>query len=222
MKRCMGWIILNLCLCSLSFGAESETVRTDFSDGFGPWKYLDSGQWLIAQEQGNAIARLDQPGDQRPPVRRPTAYCMLGEQVWEDMQITLRAKTLEPDSVVNRDICIIFGYVDDTHFYYTHISSNSDDRFHNIIMKVKGSKRETIDLEVSPEARLTSDWHTIRVEHDKSGAIRVFVDNLESPLMTARDTDYPAGSVGFGSFDDRALFDDVVVTGHRLKPVEAE
>ena len=40
--------------------------------------------------------------------------------------------------------------------------------------------------------------------------------------MTAQDTDYSAGSVGFGSFDDRALFDDVTVQGRRLSPFPSE
>jgi hypothetical protein len=108
------------------------------------------------------------------------------------------------------------------HYYYAHLSSNSDDTFHNIIMKVTGTERETIDRETLPEARLTDDWHTIRVEHETSGAIRVYVDDLEIPLMTAQDTTYPAGSVGFGSFDDRALFDDVVVSGQRREPFDEE
>jgi hypothetical protein len=217
-----GWIFLILAVCAHCVGAKSSTVRIDFSEGFGPLEVLDSGEWLIVEESGNAMARLNKAGEQRPPVRRPTAYCLLGGQVWENMQITLRTKTLEPESTVNRDICIIFGYVDDTHFYYAHISSNSDDRVHNVIMKVAGTEREVIDLEVLPEARLSNGWHTVRVEHDKSGAIRVYVDDLEFPLMTARDSDYPAGSVGFGSFDDRALFDDVVVTGQLLDPFEEQ
>ena len=218
----IGWILLFLVVRSFSFGTETSTLRTDFSEGFGPWEYLDSGEWLIVEVAGNSIARLNKAGEQQLPVRRPTAYCLLSGQVWTDTQITLRAKTLESDLVVNRDISIIFGYVDDTHFYYAHISSNSDDAFHNIIMKVKGTERETIDLEVLPEPRLTGGWHTLRVEHDKSGAIRVYVDDFESPLMTAQDTDYPAGSVGFGSFDDRALFDDVIITGKRLKPFDEQ
>jgi hypothetical protein len=110
----VGWIILSLILCTRSFGSEHSKVEIDFSDGFGPLTYLDSGEWLIVEESGNPVARLNKEGEQRPPVRRPTAYCLLEGQVWEDVQITLRAKTLEPDSVVNRDICIIFGYVDDT------------------------------------------------------------------------------------------------------------
>lgn len=132
---------------------------------------------------------------------------------WSDTTINLRARTLEPESVVNRDVVVIFGYVDDTHFYYTHLSSNSDGRFHTIIMKVNGTERETIHLETSPPAPLTEAWHDIRVVHEANGSIHVYVDDMETPVMTAVDSSFSVGAVGFGCFDDRALFDDVQISG---------
>ncbi|MEZ5278028.1 MAG: hypothetical protein R3F07_16725 [Opitutaceae bacterium] len=191
----------------------AATLTTDFSEGFGEWVPLASGAWEIDAEDGNPLAALVEPGAQRPPVRRPTAYLFLQDHVWMDVEITLKAKSLEPESVVNRDVVVIFGYIDDTHFYYAHIAASSDDKNHNVIKKVSGDQRTNIDRETLPEARLTDGWHTVRVRHGKTGEIEVFVDDLETPLMTAVDRDYPAGSVAFGCFDDRALFDDVRVEG---------
>ena len=51
------------------------------------------------------------------------------------------------------------------------------------------------------------------MEHAAAGTIRVFVDNMTTPRLTAHDTTYPAGALAFGCFDDRALFDDVTVSG---------
>ena len=125
----------------------------------------------------------------------------------------MQARTLEPARTINRDIVVIFGYVDETHFYYAHISSNADDRFHNILMKVDGTERQTIHKENLPEARLSDEEHTIRVRHSRSGEIAVFVDDMKEPLMTAKDPSYPVGLVGFGAFDDRAEFSHVLVKG---------
>ena len=191
----------------------AATLTTDFSEGFGEWVPLASGAWEIDAEDGNPVAALVEPGTQRPPVRRPTAYLFLQDHVWMDVEITLRVKSLEPESVVNRDVVVIFGYVDDTHYYYVHVAASSDDKNHNVIKKVSGNQRVNIDRENRPEARLIRGWHTIRVRHEKTGEINVFVDDLEMPLMTAIDHDYPAGSVAFGSFDDRALFDDIRIEG---------
>lgn len=39
----------------------------------------------------------------------------------------------------------------------------------------------------------------------------LWMDDLEKPLMTARDTTYPSGRLGVGTFDDRAEFGRVVI-----------
>lgn len=80
-------------------------------------------------------------------------------------------------------------------------------------MKVDGETRQTIDLQTLPEARLTDGWHSLRLELGRIGAIKIFIDDLVTPLMTALDQFYPQGAVGFGSFDDRAEFDDILITG---------
>ncbi len=148
-------------------------------------------------------------------VRRPAGYA-LAPGDWRNATLTVEARTLEPPSVINRDIVLIFGYVDETHFYYAHISSNSDGTAHTVIMRVDGDDRSVIHSPsiVSP-APLGSDWHVLRVSHRATGEIEVFVDDMEDPVMTANDTRYPAGRMGFGTFDDPAEFRAAEITGER-------
>ena len=200
-------------LVGLSSLSSATEVSTDFADGFGLWTQSPTGKWEIQNDGGNFVAALTEAGVQPGGVRRPTAYLLLPSIEWTDTTINLRARTSEPESVVNRDVVVIFGYVDPTHFYYAHLSSNSDDRFHTIIMKVMGDARETIDLQDAPVAPLTDAWHDIRLTHKANGTIRVYVDDMTTPVLTAEDTTFPVGAVGFGCFDDRALFDDVRVSG---------
>jgi hypothetical protein len=166
---------------------------------------LNTSHWKNGEVEGRKCLILDHTGEQRPPVRRPGEYALLKS----DLPIgvfTVEAATLEPETIKNRDICLLFGYQDDTHFYYAHVSSNSDNKFHNIIMRVDGDSRTKINRETDPEPRLSNGWKTIRIQHLENGEISVFVDDLSKPLMTAKDTTYPVGSIGFGAFDDRAAF----------------
>lgn len=201
-----GWIPIPL------HGAES-VITTDFHDGFGPWQALHTGTWKQDSETGTVI--LDQPGAQRPPVRRPSAYLLLPGIVWSDLTLTLEARTLAPPETINRDIVLLFGYTDDTHYYYAHLSSRSDGEAHTVIMKVAGDVRETIQRESLPPPPLGNEWQTFRVRLYPDGEIKVFVDDFEHPLLSAHDTTYPAGAVGFGSFDDRAEFRLVTVSGEQ-------
>ena len=203
--------------CCLAVGVatallHAETLETNFESGFGPWVPLFSGTWEIQNQSGNHVAALTVPGVNRPPVRRPQAYLFLNGHSWTDYVFTVHAKTVEPAATTTRDVVLIFGYTDDTHYYYAHTSSKADS-IHSVIMKVAGNQRATIHLESNPSPALNGNWQTIRVEHAASGTIRVFVDNLITPRLTANDTAYPAGAVAFGCFDDRALFDDISISG---------
>lgn len=193
----------------------ADIVTTDFESGYGPWVPLFSGTWQIQEQAGNHVAALTVAGVDRLPVRRPRAYLFLPEHTWSDYNLTVSAKTLESASLSFRDVVLIFGYLDDTHYYYAHTSSRSDST-HTVIMKVSGNQRGTIHLETNPPPALNGNWQIIRVQHAASGHIKVFVDNMVTPRLTAQDSSYPVGAVAFGCFDDRALFDDVSVSGTLL------
>jgi hypothetical protein len=53
-----------------------------------------------------------------------------------------------------------------------------------------------------------------------SGATEVYFDDMEQPVMTATDATFAWGSVGVGTFDDTADFDNVQVRGEVVKRSE--
>jgi len=216
-------ICLGLVVVSAAGLSADELLRNDFTNDMVPWVPLpDQGSWILS----DGALVIETIGEQREGVRRPSTYVLLENRVFLDMDLRLKAMSLEPEEWQWRDISIIFGYVDDLHYYYAHLSSLSDGTAHNIIMKVDGDNernpRVTIQNEKKPPTRLTDGWHDVRVEHTVAGAIRVYIDDLNVPLMTATDTTYPVGSIGIGSFDDRAAFDDVVLNGEELNWIETE
>ncbi len=189
-----------------------KTTRYALSDSGDRITLLNPHSWKTDDVDGRKCLILAVPGPQRPPVRRPGEYALLKTaEALKDYALVVEAQSLEPVSLVGRDVCILFGYRDDTHFYYAHISNDSNGETHNIVMKVEGDSRRRINIEDRPEPRMTEGWHTIKVRHMASGDITVWVDDMESPLMTAHDMDYPSGSIGFGAFDDRAAFASVEI-----------
>lgn len=198
---------------SSELSTANQTFSDNFDAGLGNWQLLNPDSWEIQTEGDNPVLVLLKKGPQIPPVRRPGEYGLIRDKQWTDITVTMRIKTLMPDEVKGRDICILFGYVDDTHFYYAHLCSDSNGKSHNVIMKVSGDERNVIMKETLPQPRLTSQWHTVRIEHLSGGSIKVWMDDMDEPLMTADDNDYPAGMVGVGSFDDIAMFDSIEVKG---------
>jgi hypothetical protein len=66
----------------------------------------------------------------------------------------------------------------------------------------------------APPAVTDEQWHQVRVRHcADTGEIAVYLDGAKKPLMTATDTTFDSGRVGFGSFDNIGRLRNLTVTG---------
>jgi hypothetical protein len=104
----------------------------------------------------------------------------------------------------HRDACVFFGFQDPSHFYYVHIATNSDPHAHQIFT-VHDQPRKAITQQGTSgfDWAAPDRWHHVRLLRDlDSGKIKVFVNDLRTPIMTAVDKSHGEGFVGFGSFDD--------------------
>lgn len=146
---------------------------------------------------------------------RPGSYA-LAPGNWRNVDIRVTGRTLRTAGTPNRDIIIPFGYVDETHYYYAHFGAISDGVAHTQIVKINGANnRSSISMPVivSPAPFQSLAATQFRVTHHADGQIAAYCNDLNVPIMTAVDTTFPAGRVGFGSFDDPAEFTSIIVTG---------
>lgn len=213
-------LLAGLGLATLTWGAAvaAERLTDDFSAGWDRWQPLQAANWELRRDGDNPYLALVKPGvvpptPERPGVRRPAEFVLLKDRRWREVTLTAKVQSLRPTTLKGRDVVLLFGWQDDGHGYYVHLSNDSNGGTHNVIVRVDGTTRKAIQQPPKPAPCLTDGWHTARVSLSAEGAIKVFFDNLEEPLMTAQDTTYRDGMVGLGAFDDPAAFDDVVVEG---------
>jgi hypothetical protein len=163
---------------------------------------------------------LTEPGtDPADGIRRPFEYAVLsaGPEL-ASFDLSAQVRLDEPASVNNRDVIVVFGWQSDTEYYYAHLSQDNTIYAHNGIFKVDGADRERIDDQWdgkvgAPPAVTDEEWHDVRVVRcADSGDIAVYVDGLDTPLLTANDTTFTEGRVGFGSFDNFGRLRDLTVT----------
>jgi hypothetical protein len=158
-----------------------------------------------------AAALLTAPGVPGP-VRAPTSRSLLAGHDVASFEFSGRLRCDTDPAIAVRDICILFHYRDPTHFYYVHFAGSSDE-VHNIIGLVDGADRVKINAEPAggSVARLTDRaWHAFKVTCDaRTGEIRAYLDDMNAPILTARDRTLGHGLVGVGSFDDTGAFDDL-------------
>jgi hypothetical protein len=86
---------------------------------------------------------------------------------------------------------------------------------------VNGKDRVKINHEPPGHSKALVDdlrFHDFKVTcNAETGKIRVYLDGITSPILTATDKTLGHGKVGLGSFDDTGSFDDIKLWGKIYK-----
>ncbi len=197
--------------CNSDAGQQRDTDSGLQLVTLGDWVFEQPSLWK--QEEG--LLELVSPGTPLEGIRRPFSVAHLaGTQSVGDFHLTAQVKSTQDPDVVGRDVILVFGYRSESEFYYAHLSNDNKAAVHNGIFVVDGSDRRRIDdqgPENPPETRLMDEaWHQIRLDRDsQAGTIKVFMDDLRDPLITATDDTFDSGAVGFGSFDDTGAIQNI-------------
>jgi hypothetical protein len=185
---------------------EPRTVRVVAPATPQHWDPLTDDLWAYEGEELVLTKAGKNPND---GVRRPFEYAIVtkGPEL-ADVSVRAEVRLDEPVSVSNRDVIVIWNYQGPKRFYYAHFSQDNTIYPHNGIFVVDNADRRRIDDQWTgsvgaPPAVTDADWHDVRVDYDATtGEIEVRVDGSDEPLMTATDTTFSGGRVGFGSFDN--------------------
>jgi hypothetical protein len=166
------------------------------------WEYVDGSMALV--KQSNYV----------PPFRSPVNIAILKTPVVGDFTLEVDLKQTGRE-YGHRDMCIFFGINDPTNFYYVHLASLTDDHAHNIFI-VNDEARKKISTETTNGVDWGDGWNTVKIERNVTeGEILIYFNDMETPIMKANDLHFPAGRIGFGSFDDTGMVDNIKLFGKK-------
>jgi hypothetical protein len=186
----------------------------DFEQGAARWEPTDPAAWTVRETNGNHEYCLVADSDYEPEVRSPKSISWIKDLDVTDfvLEVQMRQTSREYG---HRDLCLFFGKQDASHFYYVHLATKADPHANSIFL-VNGAPR----VSIAEERTDGTDWgsaevyHTVRIERDtRTGSIKVYYDDMSTPVMTATDTTFTTGAIGLGSFDDTGCMDDVRIWG---------
>lgn len=172
----------------------------------------DDAAWRITETARGKVLELHRRSDYSPPVTSPLSVALFRNV--QASSFVLEADLKQTGAEYgHRDMCIVFGAQNRTNFYYVHLASRADDAAHHIHL-VKDAPRTAITSARTEGVSWGEEWHRVRVMRDlESGLIEVFFDDMDVPVMRAVDRSFGAGYVGFGSFDDTGMIDNVRLWG---------
>lgn len=196
----------------------------DFSaeNALDDFEFSDPKTWRKGEEKGVHFLELFKGvGKYKPEVRSPHSIALYkGVQV-SDFILEMDVESTDVLNGNHRDACFFFNAVDPTHFYYVHIAAVADPNAHNIFL-VDGKPRTNI-AEATTEG---VKWgvgirHRIRIERTcEDGKIRVYFDDMNTPIMETTDKHFGLGRIGFGSFDNTNRFYEFRLYAPHSEPVQ--
>lgn len=185
----------------------------------------DPAAWRISKTNSQSGLELVRQSKYKPAVRSPVNIALIGNKMFGDF--TLEADLMQTGREYgHRDMCLYFGFQNPTNFYYVHIATAADPHAHNIFA-VTNAPRIAIAKETTKGVNWgLGIWHKVRLERKaKDGTINVYFDDMSKPIMRAEDKTFASGYIGFGSFDDTGMVDNVRIWGpsveHKATPVFA-
>ncbi|HXG49589.1 MAG TPA: hypothetical protein VNO52_18345, partial [Methylomirabilota bacterium] len=187
--------------------------KFDRAEALADFAMTDPGAWHWAETNGNGALALSRQSRYQPVVRSPVNIALIADRVFGDF--ILEADLIQTGKEYgHRDMCIFYGFQNPTNFYYTHLATAADKNAHNVFL-VKNAPRTNIAHQTTQGVNWgLGVWHKVRIERKASeGTIKVFFDDLTRPIMLAEDRSFAWGQIGFGSFDDTGMVDNIRIWG---------
>ncbi len=226
MERLFRWVLAFIGFATPLLAADARVpagykllYEQDFqkSDAINDFVMTDPAAWKMSDTNNQQALELARQSNYKPMVRSPLNIAVIADRVFGDF--VLEADFMQTGREYgHRDMCIFYGMQNPTNFYYTHIATAADPNAHNIFI-VKDAPRRNIARETTKGVNWGLNvWHRVRLERDtKGGTIKVYFDDLSRPIMSAEDKNFTSGYIGFGSFDDTGMVDNIRIWGPSLE-----
>lgn len=185
------------------------------------FRYSDPAAFAAGVEEGDVVLTAQGGAKYAPPHRSPLNIALLDAPAFGDFVLDLEMQQTGRE-YGHRDLCLFFGHQGPAQYYYVHIASKADPNAHNVFL-VDGAPRRSFAQRTTEGIDWGSpdSWHRVRLVR-MGASIRVYFDDLETPVMEAEDSTFSVGRIGFGSFDDQGRFRRVRIQGDPRPASEEE
>ena len=161
------------------------------------FKVVSGGRWRVR----DGVYNLDRPGSKKKGNGNVSVH---RTPVAGDFSLEAEA-SVKGTRVTQNDFSVIFGFRSLKNYCYASFNETNDARTSGIFQVRDGAVTELADIAtpIRPD-----QFHRVRIEVDGSD-VRVLLDGTE--VATVSSSGCGDGQVGFGTRNDAARFDDLVV-----------
>lgn len=183
-------------------------IDEDFSTGASNFTAVAGGSWSVSS--GRYVVSSPATGSSNAILGNISVHdTSVGSDFVLAAVVNLTATSSWDDAVV------VFGYQDLNNYYYVSLNENNDGNTKGIFKVVSGSPAELADITAT-----IADDTDYDLEVERSGSSIVARVNGNEVASTT-DSTFSSGKVGFGTYNDAASFDDLLVTDSSSGDTEA-
>jgi hypothetical protein len=210
------FIAILVCAPALIFGQDvPKGYKLVFSEDFSKdkalqqFRFTQPSKWILSDGKSGKALEFTGISDYQPPYRSPHTIGLINNLVVGSF--VLEADLLQTGKEYgHRDMCVVFGFGDPSHFYYAHMATKMDDNAHQIMLVNDAARKKISTFTTEGINWGEAQWHKVRVERNvEDGTIKVSFDG--KVIEEANDKTFGKGYIGFGSFDDSGKIDNVKV-----------
>ncbi len=183
-----------------SAGPPPGSIEEDFTSALAADRFevISGGRWRVR----DGVYRLDEPGSKRKANGNVSVHVT---PVTGDFSLEARA-AVKNTKVVSNDFSVIFGYQNLKNYCYASFNETNDANTSGLFHVKDGRVTELDDITTSIDA---GQFYAVGIKVDGS---TVLVTLGGTEVATATSAGCGDGQVGFGSRNDAARFDDLMVT----------
>ena len=186
--------------------ARAQLISENFSSGAGNFTVVSGGTWAVSA--GKYVLSAPAAGAGCSGNGNISTH---NTTVSGDFTLTVDASVTATSSAFN-DFSVLFGYQNSTNYYFVSFNESNDSCTSGIFKVAGGVLTQLADI-----TSLIAGGTTYAVKIEKTGSTyKAYRNNVL--LATATDATWSSGKVGFGTLNDGASYDNLVVT---LPPVAA-
>ncbi len=212
------WMLFVACAAPSPAPSGSRRIElpVDLHEARLGFEYSDTAAFGWRQGEGGPELVLTTAASYTPPVRAPQGIALCTLAAFGDFVLDCEVQQSGRE-YGHRDLCLFFGYRGPSQFGYAHLATSADANAHGIFLVDEAPRRQvTATRSAGVVWGEPTAWHRVRLER-QGGRVRVFFDDLTTPVMEADAAPFGPGFVGFGSFDDTGALRALQVVGQEAE-----
>jgi hypothetical protein len=183
--------------------------------------FANPGDWAHSGEEGGFLETTG--ASYGPPQASPHTVAILDSLVLSSFVMDVELWQTSGDGDAHRDMCVFFNFESPSRFYYAHISTQHDGVAHNLHI-VSDADRTAISATFTDGYDWGRDeWKPFRVIRDAAlGTMSIIDLDSDTTVLSATDTTFASGYIGFGSFDNTGRIGSVSIWAPESSQVPAD